>query len=376
MKWRFLKFVFVFLASSCVFSITYAQNLTGIWRGYFITETGEQYKFELQVEQSPKKGVSGVSYSYLTTRFYGKATLTGNFNTTSKMALIQEIKTVELRMSGGSVACIMRCLLNYERSGNEEFLEGTYTSKYEKSDKDYGIKKGGGCGGGKVYLRKVITSDFYVEPFLRDKPTVKKTTTPQNRTTSTAAKPATKKPVVKTTTKTTTSKTTNKTATKAPITNKPVVTTTKTDSVKRNTTASVIEKQEVKKPSIVNNIAIPTTTRSRSNELAQTITVQNKEVTVRLYDNGEIDDDTISVYMDNQIVLSGKRLSASPLTVTLKMDENNPDHVLVMVAENLGRIPPNTSLMIVQDGDKKYQVRITSTNQKNAMVRFRYQNGG
>jgi hypothetical protein len=32
--------------------------------------------------------------------------------------------------------------------------------------------------------------------------------------------------------------------------------------------------------------------------------------------------------------------------------------------------------MIVQDGDKKYQVRITSTNQKNAMVRFRYQNGG
>src|SRR5215211_4204243 len=167
----FLKFVFVFLASSCVLAKSYSQNLTGIWRGYFITESGEQYKFELQIAQSPKKGVSGVSYSYLTTRFYGKATLTGNFNTTSKMALIQEIRTVELRMSSGSVACIMKCLLNYERSGNEEFLEGTYTSKYEKSDKDFGIKKNAGCGGGKVYLRKVITSDFYVEPFLRDKPT-------------------------------------------------------------------------------------------------------------------------------------------------------------------------------------------------------------
>jgi hypothetical protein len=44
-----------------------------------------------------------------------------------------------------------------------------------------------------------------------------------------------------------------------------------------------------------------------------------------------------------------------------------------MVAENMGRIPPNTSLMIVQDGDKRYQVSITSTEQKNAMVRFRYQ---
>jgi hypothetical protein len=373
MKWRFLKFVFAFLASTCVFSKTYSQNLTGIWRGYFITESGEQYKFELQIEQSPKKGMSGVSYSYLTTRFYGKATLTGNFNTSSKMALIQEIRTVELRMSGGSVACIMRCLMNYERSGNEEFLEGTYTSKHEKADKRFGIEKGSACGGGKVFLRKVITSDFYVEPFLRDKPTVKKTT-PQSQTTKTnTAKPTTNKPVVKTTPKTSPPKTTNKTSAKPPI-NKPAVTTTpKVDTAKRNTIAPVT-KEEVKKPSIDNTITIPNRTRSRENELLQTIIVRNKEVTVRLYDNGEIDDDTISVYMDNQMVLSGKRLSASPLAVTLKMDDTNPEHVLVMVAENLGRIPPNTSLMIVQDGDKRYQVRITSTNQKNAMVRFRYQN--
>ena len=54
------------------------------------------------------------------------------------------------------------------------------------------------------------------------------------------------------------------------------------------------------------------------------------------------------------------------------MDDENEEHVLVLVAENLGRIPPNTSLMIVQDGDKRYEVRITSTEQKNAMVRFRY----
>jgi hypothetical protein len=55
------------------------------------------------------------------------------------------------------------------------------------------------------------------------------------------------------------------------------------------------------------------------------------------------------------------------------MDESNPEHTLVMVAENFGRIPPNTSLMVVQDGDNRHQVSITSTEQKNAMVRFRYQ---
>ena len=130
-----------------------------------------------------------------------------------------------------------------------------------------------------------------------------------------------------------------------------------------------------KKSNTIATIKLPARTRSRENELAQTINVSNNEIIVRLYDNGEIDDDTISVYMDDQLVLSNKRLSASPLSITLKLNDTDPEHVLVMVAENLGRIPPNTSLMIVQDGDKKYQVRITSTNQKNAMVRFRYQGG-
>jgi hypothetical protein len=373
MKSNFLKFLFAFLASSFIVPC-FGQNLTGIWRGYFITDGADQYKFEIQIEQSPKKGVSGVSYSYLTTRFYGKATLTGNFNTTSDMALVQEIKTVELRMSGGSVACIMRCLLQYVKSGNEEFLEGTYTSKYEKGDSLYGVQKGGNCGGGKVFLRKVITSDFYVEPFLRDKPTVKKTT-PQNKPLAkkTPSKPATNKPVTKSTIKPP-AKTTKKPVVKKPaVVNKPVTKNLKKDTINNNTTT--ITKEEVKKPVAISTIKIPNKTRSRENELIQTIKISSNQITVRLYDNGEIDDDTISVYMDDQVVLSNKRLSASPLSITLKLDNSNPEHVLVMVAENLGRIPPNTSLMIVQDGDKKYQVRITSTNQKNAMVRFSYQGG-
>lgn len=367
MKIRFLKFFFAFLAS--IFFILpkgISQNLTGIWRGYFITEGADHYKFELQIEQSPKKGVSGVSYSYLSTRFYGKATLTGNFNTNSKRALVQEIKTVELRTSGGTGACIMKCLMQYEKSGNEEFLEGTYTSKSEKTDS---LGKGAGCGGGKVFLRRVVTSDFYVEPFLRDKPTLKRSTV-QNK--PAGKNPTSKTPGNKATAKATQKNTTTPPAKKPPAVNKPIASNKqKADTLKKNT-SPIIEKEEVRKTEIISGITIPNTTRSRENELLQTINVSNNEVIVRLYDNGEIDDDTISVYLDNELVLSNKRLSASPLTLTLKLDNGSPEHVLVMVAENMGRIPPNTSLMIVQDGEKKYQVRITSTNQKNAMVRFRY----
>jgi hypothetical protein len=42
-----------------------------------------------------------------------------------------------------------------------------------------------------------------------------------------------------------------------------------------------------------------------------------------------------------------------------------------MYAENLGSIPPNTALMVVTVGDKRYEVNITSTEQTNGTVRFR-----
>ncbi|MCU7549125.1 hypothetical protein OCK74_08360 [Chitinophagaceae bacterium LB-8] len=348
-----------------------AQDITGIWRGYFFTDLNDQYKFEIQIKQNTQKSISGVSYSYLTTVFYGKATLTGFFNKTGQTALIQEIKTVELRMTGGSVACIMKLFMNYTKSGKEEFLEGTYTSKYEKSDKKYGITKGESCGSGKVYLRKVVTSDFYVEPFLRNNPAIDKpnvATTKPPSASSTTKKPSTP-PASKPVTKAPAKSTPQKGSTKPPV-SKDVVVKSKPDTIKKNTPPIARQeapKTEAPKPSM----NIPTVTRSRQNELAQTITVKQKDLVIRIYDNGEIDDDTISIYLDNKMLLANQRLTASPITINLKMDEDNSEHTLVMVAENMGRFPPNTSLMIVQDGDKRYQVRITSTEQKNAMVRFK-----
>ena len=120
-------------------------------------------------------------------------------------------------------------------------------------------------------------------------------------------------------------------------------------------------------------IFTPEILKIRENELARTITVNTEEVTIRLYDNGEIDDDSISVFVDKQLVLSHKRLSTTAITLTLKFNADNKEHEVVMVAENLGRIPPNTSLMVITAGDKRYQVQITSTEQKNALVRFKYE---
>ena len=378
--------------------ISNAQDLTGIWRGYFINDGGDQYKLEFQISQNPTNTVTGVSYSYLDVRFYGKATMTGSFIKTSSSFHIREIRTVEVKSIMGYGTCIMNYNFNYEKSGKEEFLEGTWLGKSETKDKKTNSKAvWGECGYGKVYLRKVASSDFYVEPFLRNKTknnsTVIINEPPRKKdSTRTTPKASVKNPPV--VNKTLTGKPVSKTIIKKPVTKPNANTNTarttspeiKKPVIKPNTNTSTAKtnipaKDSIQKLSSPGTrfippkqiIPTPEVLKSRSNELVKTFIVNDPDVTVKLYDNGEIDGDTISVYMDKKLVISAKGLTASPLIVKLKMDEETTEHELVMVAENLGRIPPNTSLMIVESGEQRFTAQISSTEQKNAVVRLKYQ---
>ena len=133
-----------------------------------------------------------------------------------------------------------------------------------------------------------------------------------------------------------------------------------------------VKKAEVKMPPLA-SIPTPKVLASRENELVKTIATSATEIEINIYDNGTVDNDTISVYVDKKLVLSKKRLTEKALTLKVNLDESASYHELVMVAENLGEIPPNTSLMVVKAGKQQYEVRITSTEQKNAVVVFKYQ---
>lgn len=344
-----------FLIFICAFTTTsFSQSVTGIWRGYFVADNGYQYKLEFQVTENKTHAVSGVSYSWQDDiRFYGKATMTGSYIRSSQNFRIREIKTVEVKSYSGGGTCIMNYNLRYSRSGKEEFLEGSYLGKQEVAE---GVNpyEWGDCGGGKVYLRKVTTSEFYIEPTLRPKknnpPATKKTVTHPPVTKKTTA------PKKETPAKKNTATTQKKVA--PPV--KAAV-----DSVRKAT-------PEITKNSPKPVVITPSILKTRENKLAQSIIVSDPDVKVKLYDNGEIDDDSISVFLNKKLVLSNRRLTANPLILRFTMDDNE-DQELTMVAENLGRIPPNTSLMVVEAGDQRFEVRITSTEQKNAVVRFKYQ---
>ncbi len=103
------------------------------------------------------------------------------------------------------------------------------------------------------------------------------------------------------------------------------------------------------------------------------IKVDTGKIRMDFYDNAEIDGDTISVLLNNQVVVSYKRLAAKPISVEFNVDLSRPEQEVIMVGENMGSIPPNTALLIVTAGNKRYQLYLTSNGKKNATVRFIYE---
>ncbi|HTD92161.1 MAG TPA: hypothetical protein VK644_00045 [Chitinophagaceae bacterium] len=118
---------------------------------------------------------------------------------------------------------------------------------------------------------------------------------------------------------------------------------------------------------------LPKTLVDRKNELIKEIYVDTGSIKLDFYDNGQIDGDTISVYVNSIPVVSQKMLTAKPLTVYVRIDFLRREQEVIMVGENLGSIPPNTALMMVNAGDKRYQLYLTSDEKKNALVKFIYE---
>jgi hypothetical protein len=111
--------------------------------------------------------------------------------------------------------------------------------------------------------------------------------------------------------------------------------------------------------------------QSRATNLVKTVMVSVSEIKIDLYDNAEIDNDTISVFINGKLLLYRQMLTDKPLTIHFNAIPDT-EYELVMYADNLGLIPPNTALMVVTAGSKKFEVFLSSSEEKSAAARFIY----
>jgi hypothetical protein len=355
----------------------YGQKLSGQWTGGFNSNGdmfggGNEYVLELEVKGAE---ISGYSYTYFIIggkRCYVICRLSGSYDKPSKSMTVREVEKVKSNTPPDFRDCLQVHYLTYMKSEGKEVLVGKWKSAKDNVP----------CGTGETELeRKQLVR---VIPQTTTPPVASKNDPPKKPTTTTTAPKtgATRStpPVAnsgttpKTTTppKTATAPKTSTTTAKPPATTAkpktpPVATTTpnKTQTIDKN-------RPSIEKPKAPSTIAGPDISRidKRTKQIIKTIEVDSRSFRVDLYDNGQIDGDTISLYLNGKLMVSGQRLSTEPISLNVTMTED--DNELIMYAENLGSIPPNTALMIVTVGDKRYEVNISSTEQTNGAVRFRY----
>lgn len=143
-------------------------------------------------------------------------------------------------------------------------------------------------------------------------------------------------------------------------------------------------KKEPVAPIVVNNkpetpaaAAIVKTTvervKERVNLPPQLVSFKSDSLQLALYDNGEVDGDTVSVLLNGQVILEKQGLKTIAIKKTIQVPQGQDELTLVLFAENLGKYPPNTGLLVVRDGENVYQVRFSADLSQNATIIFRRQ---
>jgi len=106
----------------------------------------------------------------------------------------------------------------------------------------------------------------------------------------------------------------------------------------------------------------------RTTKSDQIFYFEQDSLVLTLYDNGEVDGDTVTILMNGGIIFSKQGLSTKANTKTVYIPAESDSVNLVMYAESLGEIPPNTGLMIIMDGEKRYEVRFSADLKSNAGI--------
>jgi hypothetical protein len=111
--------------------------------------------------------------------------------------------------------------------------------------------------------------------------------------------------------------------------------------------------------------------KKRKQIVSKQIEVASDSVRLSFYDNAEVDGDSISVFLNGKLILAHQALSERAFNVYVQLDSNREINEVSMFAENLGKYPPNTALMVISDGDKRYETFLSSDFKGNATIRLK-----
>lgn len=109
---------------------------------------------------------------------------------------------------------------------------------------------------------------------------------------------------------------------------------------------------------------------SRERRVVAEIPLKGDTLELNFYDHAEIDGDTVSIFHNGTLIKKHLLLRADPFTLRFHVGSLPDRNDFTMVAENLGRIPPNTSLLVAYVDGVRHEARLESTENESAAIRF------
>ncbi len=321
-----INLFFLFSTASATALAQPAPN--DVWEGR-ILEAGSFYEISLSFKDAGNGIYSGISISrsknmYCQTSFEGVL----------KNGVILLTQKSILKTNFPSTESI--CLLQFSLKQKEEALVGTFTSSSKSSTTD--------CGTGTVQLKlKIAGKD--IAPVANPMP-VNVVAKPEQQTTNNLppAQPAKEVVAPKLTS-----------STPAPPTRKIIV-----DTIFQVDGESV-------------NVVIDDTVvfrKDRDIVVINTLEFMEDSVHIEVYDNGVVDGDEITLYVNKGVLFRNKILSDKPLKFDLD-GKTFSTYDLQFHANNLGSMPPNTGLIIISSATERKEVTFASDFSKTSSLRIR-----
>ena len=351
-----------------------AQNLTGRWQGSFIANGDaliNNYTYELVIKENASHQITAQAITKKGDQFYASAFARGSHSPRTQLVQIDETSFDQIKIANELEACLMSIFLTYKNIDGHEILEGSYMSSVVDGKRN--------CGSGKVFVEKVSSLLSIKNTRLENK----KTDTPKTKLATTQNTQPKTKPIT-----TFLAKPSSTTATKnaSNSTNKliaPVENNTTKNTVNPTTETAtddvIVENETISTNTIAQNtisnlpINLPWVLVGRENKLVKKIITNSKNISLDLFDNGTIDNDTIIVFDNKKLLVNKKRLSYKSIHLEFNFTENLREHELIIVAHNMGTVPPNTALLLFKDGKVRQEYFITSTNKINAKILIVYE---
>jgi len=146
-----------------------------------------------------------------------------------------------------------------------------------------------------------------------------------------------------------------------PIESKPIV--TQPDSIESKEPITLFLKDD----------QLTTSMNNRNQLTLSTLKVNDRHVQIKMYDNGTIDNDSVSIFYNGNLLKKHVRLTEEAIVMDLDLDENTNNHEITLYAENMGSFPPNTALIVVTCGKKRYELHSSTNFNDNNVLKLEYE---